>query len=95
MLDIMELVISGDEVGLQSALEHVEDEKRDWKWRGKEGRTVLELAAMLGRSKMVRLLLHAGAPPNLVSTSGENDKLFCVYILCLCMDGKVHMHKNK
>ena len=82
MLEIRELVISGDEAGLQNALEKVEDEKcteRDWKWRGKEGRTVLELAAMLGRSKVVRLLLSAGAPPNVVSTSGEFHIHKCVY----------------
>lgn len=81
-LEIRELVISGDEAGLQNALEKVEDEKcteRDWKWRGKEGRTVLELAAMLGRSMIVRLLLSAGAPPNVVSTSGEFHLHKCVY----------------
>lgn len=82
MLEIRELVISGDEAGLQNALEKVEDDKyteRDWKWRGKEGRTVLELAAMLGRSKVVRLLLSAGAPPNVVSPSGEFHLHKCVY----------------
>lgn len=82
MLEIRELVISGDEAGLQNALEKVEDEKcaeRDWKWRGKEGRTVLELAAMLGRSKIVRLLVCAGAPPNVVSSSGEFYLPMCIY----------------
>lgn len=82
MLEIRELVISGDEACLQNALEKVEDEKcteRDWKWRGKEGRTVLELAAMLGRSMIVRLLLSAGAPPNVVSTSGEFHLHNCIY----------------
>ena len=73
MMRIQELVASGDESGLQQVLEGGEVEggaERDWGWRGNEGRTVLELAAVLGRPGVVRLLVSAGASPNHVSASG-------------------------
>ena len=68
MLKIQELVVSGDEGGLARVLKEAED--RDWGWRGKEGRTSLELAAVLGQSDMVTLMVNAGAPPNQLSASG-------------------------
>lgn len=74
MFRMRELVICADEAGLRGALEEVEDQKwteGDWRWRSKEGRTVLELAVMLGRSEMVKMLISAGASPNLVSASGR------------------------
>ena len=64
-------MISGDETQLERVLEDETCTERDWEWRGKEGRTVLELAALLGRSSMVQSLTGAGAPPNVTSATGE------------------------
>ena len=67
---IQTAVISGDVTELDKVLEDEACTERFWEWRGKEGRTVLELAALLGRSSMVRSLVTAGAPPNLTSAAG-------------------------
>ena len=82
MLQLQEAVISGDNVSLEHVLEEKEVEK-DWKWRGKEGRTALELASMLGHSGMVGLLVGAGAPPNLLSASGKSSMSVHPRMLCI------------
>lgn len=69
MFRIQEAIIQGGD--LERVLEDVEKEERDWEWRGKDGRTMLELASMLGRSEMVKLLVAAGASPNSRSTAGQ------------------------
>ena len=71
MYRIQAAVISGDVAELVRVLEDEKYTERDWEWRGREGRTVLELATLLGRSSMVQSLISAGAPPNLVSAAGE------------------------
>lgn len=68
MLRVQEAVIQRK--GLEQVLEEVGKEERDWEWRGKDGRTVLELASILGQSDMVKLLVGAGASPDLLSASG-------------------------
>ena len=68
MFRIQEAVIEGGD--LEGVLEDVGKDETDWEWRGKDGRTVLELASTLGRSEMVKLLIAAGASPNHCSAAG-------------------------
>lgn len=74
MTQACDLVQRGDVEGLERELggEEVEEggKKVDLTCRSCDGRTLLELAAVLGRAEVVKLLLRAGAPPNQASSSG-------------------------
>ena len=72
----LELVVRGDWEGLERELEEGEDESsHDFSSRECEKRTILELAAVLGKSEAVKMLIKAGAPPNQVSASGNAQSL--------------------
>ena len=68
MLQVQKAVVGGDHGGLSRALKCTEE--RDWGWRGRDGRTVLELAVLLGQPEMVQLLVQAGAETDHFSVSG-------------------------
>ena len=74
MTQTCDLVKRGDVEGLERELGGGEVEeggkKLDLTCRSCDGRTPLELAAVLGRHDVVKLLLKAGAPPNQTSSSG-------------------------
>ena len=67
MLQVHKAVVGRQEGDLQELLDGGE---KDWSWRGREGKTALELAAVAGQSEMVKLLVGAGADPNTLSASG-------------------------
>lgn len=75
MTQTCDLVKRGDVEGLERELGGGEvgegGKKLDLTCRSCDGRTSLELAAVLGRPEVVKLLLRAGTPPNQTSSSGE------------------------
>ena len=64
-----ELVARGDEEGL---LEWLDEEERDLNLRDEQGRTPLDLATILGREGIIRVLVERGADVNLANASGSN-----------------------
>ena len=70
MLQIQRAIVGGEQVELQRLLDE-EAGERDWGWRGIEGKTALELAAVTGQSEMVKMLIGAGAHTNELSASGK------------------------
>lgn len=70
MLQIQRAIVGGEQVELQRLLDE-EAGERDWGWRGTEGKTALELAAVTGQSEMVKMLIGAGAHTNVLSASGK------------------------
>ena len=72
MLRVQKGIVEGDRGELERALEDIEE--RVWDWRNEEGRTVLELATVLGQSETVKLLVEAGATTNHLSASGAVNR---------------------
>lgn len=66
--EIFHLVESGEREALAERLEAGET---DLCARDESGRTALDLAALLGREEVVRLLTEKGAEVNLTNKSGE------------------------
>ena len=70
MLQEQKAIVGRDVGKLQELLDAGAGE-RDWSWRGKERKTALELAAVIGQPEMVKLLTEAGANTNHLSASGK------------------------
>ena len=69
MLQVEKAILAVDQETLGRELELTEP--RDWTWRGRDGRTVLELAVLLGQPEMVKVLVRAGAATDHLSGSGR------------------------
>ena len=67
---IFQLVELGKKEDLAERLE--EEGSDDLKVRDEQGKTALDLAAILGRDEMAQLLMGRGAEVNLTNKSGEN-----------------------
>ena len=72
-----ELVEKGDKQGL---LERLEEEERDLNSRDEQGRTLLDLATILGREEIVHLLVEKGADVNLANPSGSHHMAYVIHI---------------
>lgn len=78
------MVIDGNSEGLKRLLEE-ETTDREWEWRGKERKTALELAIVLGHSEIVTMLVNVGASPNKQSASGIYNYILNTYKQSLCV----------
>lgn len=70
MMKLRTAVLSKDIEVVETFLEH--PDSCDWNWRDEEGKSVLELASMIGQLEIVRLLIQGGAPINNLSASGNH-----------------------
>lgn len=67
MTTLFDFVESADK---EQILTHLDEEECDLNARNKYGRTPLDLAALLGREEVVRVLVEKGAEVNLANSSG-------------------------
>ena len=65
--DIVTAVVVGDAEGVQRFI----DDGYELEARGKDGGTILHLAALLGSAEVVEVLLEAGADPNALTFAGD------------------------
>ncbi len=72
---IFSLIESGDEEELLAKLQELEDAQNSLSYRNNQGKTALDLAALLGKAGCAQVLVENGADLNKANTSGTNNLL--------------------
>ena len=70
---IFSLIESGDEEELLAKLQELEDAQNSLSYRNNQGKTALDLAALLGKAGCAQVLVENGADLNKANTSGTNN----------------------